>query len=265
MRSSSDALAAPRRERIITFKGQSMKKHVHVLTALSVAIGLCMGSSLVLADTAPTTQTAPTSGQESTKLAASYTTFAGSTANAQALVTGLRSGTAIVLVTPATATTPAVQTTFTPTTGQMGYGNVNISLALAQAELTAAGITQPTAAQLEAALNGGTVTGPNGPVQLTGVLALRADGQGWGNIAKALGFKLGEIMSAAKAHGPVPDSADIAHGEKTDKAGHADKADKVAKADHPDKADRPDKPDHPDKPEKPEKPERPDKPEHGGR
>lgn len=243
-------------------QGAPMKKHVHVLTALSVAIGLCAGSSAVLADTAPTTPTAPTSGQESVKLATSYATFAGSTSNAQALVTGLRSGTAIVLITPATATTPAVQTTFTPSTGQLGYGNVNIALALAQAELTAAGITQPTAAQIEAALNGGTVTGPSGTVQLTGVLALRSAGQGWGNIAKTLGVKLGDVMSAAKAHGPVPDSDDIAHGEKTDKAGHADKADKVAKADHPDKADRPDKPEHPDKPEKPE---RPDKPEHGGR
>ncbi|RAO77273.1 hypothetical protein [Dyella jiangningensis] len=239
-----------------------MKKHLHVLTTLSVAIGLCMGSSLVLADTAPTTQTASTSGQESSRLAASYTTFAGSATNAQSLVTGLRSGTAIVLVTPATATTPAVQTTFTPSTHPLGYGNVNISLALAQAELKAAGITQPTAAQLEAALNGGTVTGPKGPVQLTGVLALRAEGQGWGAIAKTLNLKLGDVMSAAKAHGPVPDSADIAHGDNSDKASHADKADKIAKVDHPDKADRPDKPDHPDKPEKPE---RPDKPERGGR
>ena len=108
-----------------------MKKNVHVLTALSMAIGLYIGSALAMADT----PAAPTSGQESSKLAASYTTFAGSTGNAQALVSGLRNGTAIVLVTPATATTPAVQTTFTPSTRQLGYGNVNISLALAQAEL----------------------------------------------------------------------------------------------------------------------------------
>lgn len=250
---------APRMRRILIFMGQSMKAYVHVLSALSVAIGLGIGCSQVLADTAPTTQTVPASGQESVKLATSYTAFAGSASNAQALVNGLRSGTAIVLVTPATVTTPAVQTTFTPSTHQLGYGNVNISLALAQAELKAAGITQPTAAQIEAALNGGSVAGPNGPVQLTGVLALRADGQGWGNIAKTLGFKLGDIMGATKAHGPVPSSADIAHGEKVN---HADKADKVAKVDRPDKADRPDKPEHPDKPEKPE---RPDKPERGSR
>lgn len=249
----------------ITFKGQSMKKHVHVLTALSIAVSLCMGSSLVLADTAPTTQTATTSGQESTKLATSYATFAGSSSNAQALVTGLRGGTAIALVTPATTTAPATQTTFTPSTRQLGYGNVNIALALAQADLKAAGVTQPTAAQIEAALNGGSIAGPNGPVQLAGVLTLRSAGQGWGSIAKTLGVKLGEVMTAAKAHGPLPDSVDIAHGDKNDKTSHADKSDKVTKADHPDKADRADKPDHPDKPEKPEKPERPDKPEHGGR
>jgi len=242
-----------------------MKNRVHVLTALSFAIGLSMSSAWAMADTVPVTPAAPTSGQESVKLANSYTAFAGSNGNAQALVNGLRSGSTIVLVTPATATTPAAQTSFTPSTGHLGYGNVNIALSLAQAELTAAGITQPTAAQIEAALNGGAVAGPKGPVQFTGVLALRAEGQGWGNIAKTLGFKLGDIMSATKAHGPVPDSADIAHGEKVDKASHADKADKVAKVDRPDKADRPDKPDHPDKPEKPEKPERPDKPERGGR
>lgn len=245
-----------------TFIGASMKKHVHALTALSMAVGLCAASPAVLANAAPVTPAAPADGQQSTRLAASYTAFAGSSANAQALVTGLRSGTAILLVTPATATTPAMQTTITPSTGQLGYGNVNIALALAQAQLAAAGITQPSTAQIQAALNGGAVTGTKGPVQLTGVLALRAEGQGWGDIAKTLGFKLGDIMSAAKARGPVPDSADIAHGNDAGKSGHADK---VAKADHADKANRPDKPEHPDKPEKPEKPERPDKPERGGR
>lgn len=236
-----------------------MKRHLHVLSALSVAIGLCMSSSIVLAAEAPTTQA---TGQEGVKLANSYTTFAGSSVNAQALVDGLRSGTAVTLVTPATATSPAVQTTFTPSTGKLGYGNVNIALALAQADLSKAGITQPTSAQIAAALDGGAVVGPNGPVQLKGVLAMRADGQGWGNISKSLGLKLGDVESAAKALGPLPDSADFAHGQKVDKANKADKAEKAEKVA---KADRPDKPDHLDKPEKPEKPERPDKPEHGGR
>jgi hypothetical protein len=242
-----------------------MKNRVHVLSALSVAIGLCMAGSAAWADTAPTGATA---GQEDARLTGSYTTFAGSNTNAQALVNGLRSGTAVVLVTPATATTPATQTTFTPATGKLGYGNVNIALALAQTELKTVGITQPTAAQIEAALNGGTVIGPKGPTLLTGVLALRAQNQGWGQISKTLGVKLGDVMSAAKARGPVPDHDDIAHGDKDDKAGHHDKDDKVAKADKADKADHPDKADRPDKvehPDKPEKPERPDKPEHGGR
>jgi hypothetical protein len=167
-----------------------------------------------------------------------------------------------VLVTPATATSPAVQTTFTPDTGKLGYGNVNIALSLAQAELSKAGITQPTAAQIVVALNGGTLTSTGGAVSLPGVLALRSKGEGWGEISKTLGFKLGEIEHAAKARGPLPDHDDIDHGSKGEKAEKADKADKANKAD---KADKPEKVEKPDKVDRPEKPERPDKPERGGR
>src|SRR6185312_1250957 len=46
-------------------------------------------------------------------------------------------------------------TTFTPDTGKMGYGNVKIALSLAEASLAKAGITDPTAAEVAAALNGG--------------------------------------------------------------------------------------------------------------
>ena len=241
-----------------------MKHRAHVLTALSVAIGLCVGSSMALADTAPTTPTSIQT-QEGTKLASSYVTLAGSAANAQALVNGLHSGSAIVLTTAATATTPASQVTFTPSTHQLGYGNVNIALSLAQAELKADGITQPTAAQLEAALNGGTVAGTSGPKQLPGILTLRSEDKGWGQISKTLGLKLGDVLAEAKTHGPVPDKADMAHGEKSEHADKADKSDKVAKADKVDKVEKADRPDKVDHPDKPEKPERPDKPERGGR
>ncbi|AIF47670.1 hypothetical protein [Dyella japonica] len=248
-----------------------MKKRVHVVTALSVAISLCVGSAMAWADTTTTTTstttttTTSTQTQDSAKLASSYATFAGSATNAQALVNGLHSGTAVVLVTPATATTPATQVSFTPATHQLGYGNVNIALALAQSELKAAGITQPTVAQLEAALNGGTIAGATGPKQLPGVLTLRSEDKGWGSISKTLGLKLGAVLADAKTHGPVPDKADMTHGDKSemaDKDGKADKADHDAKADKVAKADRPDKVDRADKPEKPE---RPDKPERGGR
>lgn len=226
-----------------------MKKHLLAFSVLSAAISLGIAGQAVMAADTPS---AATTTQESTRLATSYTGLAGSTGNAQALVDGLRGGTAIVLVTPATATSPAVQTPFTPATGKLGFGNVNIALSLAQAELTKAGITEPTAAQLQAALNGGAVTTATGTVQFPGVLALRAQDQGWGQIAKTLGLKVGDVVSAAKAKGPLPANSDMAHGDKSDKA------DKAEKADKPDKADRPDKPEHPDKVD------RPDKPEHGG-
>src|SRR5215469_11603562 len=107
------------------FQGQAMKKNAHILSALSIAIGLCVGGVNAYAADAPMTTTA---GREGDKLADSYATFAGSETNAQALVNGLRDGKTVTLVTPATATSPAIQTTFTPDTTKLGYGNVNIAL-----------------------------------------------------------------------------------------------------------------------------------------
>jgi hypothetical protein len=249
-----------------------MKRHLLAVSVLSAAVAMGLAGQTA-AQTTTTTATTTTTTVETTRLTTSYTTLAGSADNAQALVNGLRGGSSIALVTPATATAPAVQTTFTPATGPMGWGNVNIALSLAQAELTKAGIANPTAADLQAALNGGTITTPTGSVQLSGVLALRASGEGWGQIANSLGFKLGEIMGQAKGRGPLPSSQDIAHGEK----GQAQKADKLAKADKADKAEKAEKVEkfekvekvekanRPDKPERPEKAERPDKPERGGR
>lgn len=127
------------------------------------------------------------------RIGARFTDFAGSADYATALVTGLHSGTTVTL----TSTVDGVATTaeFTPATGQLGYGNTFISLALAQESLAKAGITRPTPAQIVAALNGGTVTGSNGTaIALTGVLTLRAAGQGWGDIAQALDVKLGRVL-----------------------------------------------------------------------
>ena len=85
----------------------------------------------------------------------------------------------------------------------MGWGNVKISLALAQDQLARLGITNPTAEQLQAALNGGDVIvtnadGTTTTTTLRGVLQMRADGMGWGNIAKAGGTKLGPVVSQLK-------------------------------------------------------------------
>jgi hypothetical protein len=77
----------------------------------------------------------------------------------------------------------------------MGWGNVKIALALAQAELTSAGDANPTSADIQAALNGGTVTSGTTTVTLTGVLTQRASGLGWGQIAHADNLNLGTVVS----------------------------------------------------------------------
>src|SRR5260370_10770134 len=85
------------------------------------------------------------SSQSKEQLVEKYTPLAGSEANATSLVTGLRDDKEVNLS----------RTTFTPPTRKMGDGNVNIALALPQAELKKQGITNPTPAQLQAALTGG--------------------------------------------------------------------------------------------------------------
>lgn len=145
--------------------------------------------------------------QVAEKIAAFFTNLAGSKENAVALVNALRNGTAVTLKAPAAGTPPPAgtppaptTTTFTPPTGQMGWGNVKISLGLAQDALLRAGITKPTAEQLQTALLGGTITKADGTtVTLKGVLTMRADGMGWGQIAQAGGTKVGPVVSSLKS------------------------------------------------------------------
>jgi len=146
------------------------------------------------------------------KLSADFSSFLG--ADAKAVVAGLRNGTPITLTTTTPGATPGstpttTATTITPPTGKMGFGNVFISLALAKQHLSQSGITQPTPAQLRAALLGGTITSGTGATatstNLAGILTLRSQNMGWGQIAQKLGFKLGSVVSGLKAanHGLV--------------------------------------------------------------
>lgn len=129
------------------------------------------------------------------KIASNFTTLAGSQENALALANALRNGTEVTLTTvvppPAGSTEPPTTTTtnFTPPTGRMGWGNVKHALALAQDALARAGVTNPTAEQLKTALMGGdiVVTNTDGTATTTtlrGILVMRSEGMGWGNIAK---------------------------------------------------------------------------------
>ena len=171
--------------------------------SMGTAAALAAESSETAALTTQTTQMdtlASTRGEAnvSGKISSDFSAFSGSTANSDALVTGLRNGTAITLTTIDSKGTTS--TTFTPPTGKMGYGNVYISLALAKQQLAGLGITEPTAQQLQAALNGGTVTSSTGQTTtLTGVLQMRAQGMGWGQIAHSLGTKLGPVISGMRS------------------------------------------------------------------
>lgn len=190
---------------------------IAVAAVFGTALGQTGGTGASSTTTASTT-TAPASSSVVTgKLVATFSDFAGSTENATALVTGLRSGSAITLTPPTTpaggtsgttagtSTATATSVTFAPPTKPMGYGNIRIALALAQTELASQGITQPTPQQIEAALMGGSVTSGTGATaqtaQMPGVLQMRADGMGWGKIANTLGFKLGTVMSGLKHSG----------------------------------------------------------------
>ena len=153
------------------------------------------------------------SAQSRDQLVEKYTPLAGSQANAQTLVSGLSSGSTFTIN----------GTTFNPPTHKLGNGEVNISLSLAQAELKQQGITQPTAQQLQTALIG--------TQQQPGILALRAEGKGWGQIAQSMGFKLGDVMRSDKA-------AEKAH----DRVARQEKADRGEKPERPERAERPERP-----------------------
>ena len=109
-------------------------------------------------------------------------------------MSGLRNGSEIALTQKGEPSA-----TFTPATRPMGYGNVSTSLSLAKYQLAQQGITNPTPEQLQTALNGGTITYNGKTVDYQGVLQMRADGLGWGQIAQQLGTKLGPVVSGMKA------------------------------------------------------------------
>lgn len=139
----------------------------------------------------PTARTGTVSQQQ--RMTASFANFAGSEENAASLVGGLRSGGPITLTgEPSRATS----LNFMPPTHRMGWGNVRHALTLAQRELAAQGITQPTPAQLRTALLGGSVVGATGrTATLPGILTLRSQGKGWGQIAHAAGVPMGNAAS----------------------------------------------------------------------
>lgn len=166
------------------------------MTALAQTTATGSSASATDTQTAETANPSPALASTPTdKLIARFSTFSGSEENAASLVNGLRTGSEITL-TDSTNGSTSGSVTFTPPTKPMGYGNIRIALSLAEAQLKSDGISQPTAEQLQTALMGDM---PGATAQTTsqtqGILQMRASGMGWGQIANAMGFKLGAVMS----------------------------------------------------------------------
>jgi hypothetical protein len=152
-----------------------------VLLAFSLTLSLHAAN----AEETHTTTTIGTSDNVESKLSGEFAGFLGGPEQAHAVVDGLRQGTAFFYVKPDTP-----EAIIEPPTGTMGYGNVRIALRLAQAELAEFGIVQPTADEFSAVLLGGEINGA--PVD--GILALRAEGMGWGQISQQYGMTVGQLM-----------------------------------------------------------------------
>lgn len=191
-----------------------MKMHTLRLLAVSAtyfALGSAFAADAV--STTGATTTAGTTGATpaavpASRIASRFEILAGSPENAASLVNGLRSGGEITLAAPDAAT----GVVFTPTTRPMGYGNITRALSLAQRQLAAQGIAEPTPAQLNAALNGGTLTtvdssGATRTVEMDGVLRLRSQGMGWGRIARQLPVSPGSRPPATTATAPTATQA----------------------------------------------------------
>ena len=179
-----------------------------LLLACCLAAAYPTAQAVETSSTTTTTTAAPsttttaigTSATTESKLSAEFAEFLGGEEQASTVISGLRQGTAFSLdpasettdttASTGTTTTTTVATTIDPPTGTMGYGNVRITLRLAQAQLNQLGITQPTTEELSAILLGGDING----AQVNGILTLRAEGMGWGQIAKEYGMTVGQLM-----------------------------------------------------------------------
>jgi hypothetical protein len=281
------------------------------LAAALISTSMFAASPAFAQEVPPPDTTETEAGVPKDRLVSEYsaTLFAGDDVAAADAVTALRTGGDFSVVTTTTqqaknadgtlATNPdgtpkmetvIIETAVANENGPMGWGEVDHSLGIAQAL-----VDSGQAASLDEALLGTatttTVTNADGTTTTTttysgGILAMRADGMGWGQIAKELGFKLGSVVGNGKGGADVAASAKgerasdgeraakseraakaerAAKGERAAKSERVAKAERVAKVERVARIERPDRPDRVERPAKPERPERPQKPERSGR
>lgn len=135
--------------------------------------------------------------------------------NARKLVEALHSGSEVTL------TADGKTATFTPSVN-LGYGEAYIALALAAEALRNAGVTGcASPEQWQAVLLGGPLTAAGTTMTSTsnrasasssssfpGILALRTQGQGWGQIAQTTNVQLGQVVSSARTSMNIQSDSD---------------------------------------------------------
>jgi hypothetical protein len=162
-------------------------KKVHFF---SIAVSLL----IVAADPAPNfAQTSSGSSTPAINIGNDYSYFLKNVDSKQ-VVNDLRNGQWSTTTTDPTTNTTTTSTEALPT-GKMGYGNVKISLALAQESLRQQNIMQPTSEQLRTSLVGGEMVPGDSTTTTNGILQMRSEGMGWGQIAQKYDVKLGQLMS----------------------------------------------------------------------
>jgi hypothetical protein len=152
--------------------------------------------SLLIVAAAPAPNFAQTSSGSSTpaiNIGNDYSYFLKNVDSKQ-VVNDLRNGQWSTTTTDPTTNTTTTSTEALPT-GKMGYGNVKISLALAQESLRQQNIMQPTSEQLRTSLVGGEMVSGDSTTTTNGILQMRSEGMGWGQIAQKYDVKLGQLMS----------------------------------------------------------------------
>lgn len=136
--------------------------------------------------------------------------------NARQLVEALHGGTSVTL------SADGKTASFTPTGGALGYGEAYITLALAAEALRNAGVSGcATPDQWQAVLIGGPLVAAgttststsqsataSSSTRFPGILTLRAQGLGWGQIAQTTNVKLGQVMSSARSSLNLSSSSD---------------------------------------------------------
>jgi hypothetical protein len=140
------------------------------------------------------------------RISTQFADVACTSENAKEIVEALHSGTSVTL------NADGKTATFTPTT-KLGYGEAYIAMALAAEALRNAGVSGcATPDQWKSVLLGGPLAAAGTTTTTTsrgasatssssfpGILALRSQGQGWGQIAQTTNVKLGQVMSSAKS------------------------------------------------------------------